>query len=195
MNILTILGSPRKRGNTAAVLRLFEAAAEKSHAVERIDLVDFAVEGCLGCDACQRTPDRPGCRRKDDAAGIFEKILASDLTVYASPVYVWDFTAQMKALMDRHYCLVKWSGDVVTQTLLEGRHAALLCTCGGAAAENADLIQQVFQREMRYLRCAVMGKYVVDLCTTPRALGERAEAAALRMLQDLSKLQEPKGSQ
>ena len=48
MKITTILGSPRKQGNTAAVLNHFEALVTPAHPVERVNLVDYSVKGCRG---------------------------------------------------------------------------------------------------------------------------------------------------
>ena len=50
---------------------------------------------------------------------------------------------------------------------MAGKRTALLVTCGGDAADNADLIQVMFEREIAYLRGVVVGKYVVANCTTP----------------------------
>ncbi len=66
MNIVTILGSPRKQGNTHAVLRWFEELAAPSHRISRIYVVDFNLHGCSGCDACQEILDEPGCVEEDD---------------------------------------------------------------------------------------------------------------------------------
>lgn len=49
--------------------------------------------------ACQKVSDQPGCVQKDDFKEIIEKIIDSEIVVYASPVYVWDFSAQLKALI------------------------------------------------------------------------------------------------
>ncbi len=180
MKILTILGSPRRHGNTAAVLGMFEQQAAAVHQVERINLTDYTVNGCLGCDTCQRRLDEPGCRQHDDALAIFARMEDADLVVYASPVYAWSISAQLKALFDRHYCLVKWNAG--EKALLAGRRAMLLVTCGGSAAENADLVQPMFARQMACMQMEVAGQFVVDNCTTPDALGGRAAAVADEMV-------------
>ena len=181
MNILTILGGPRKRGNTAAVLEQFETLAAAQHSVERINITDWTINGCLGCEACQRVLDEPGCRQHDDGVAILKRILAADLVVYSSPVYAWSISAQLKALFDRHYCLVKWSAG--EKALMEGKRAMLLVTCAGSAEENADLVQPMFERQMACMKTAVVGQFVVDNCTTPAELGERAVATAREMLE------------
>lgn len=184
-NILTILGSPRKRGNTAAVLEQFERLAGQVARITRVNLPDYTIRGCRGCDACRRVLDEPGCIQRDDAPQILDYIRAADLVVYATPVYVWDSTSQMKALFDRHYCMVKWQLGQVVRALLAGKQTALLVTCGGPAEDNADLLQIIFEREMAYLRCQVCGMYVVDNCTTPADLGERAVQTAAQMAREL----------
>ena len=68
MKITTILGSPKKKGNTNAVLEQFEKIMEKDHTINRINIKDKTVNGCLGCGACRKKPDQIGCVQKDDAA-------------------------------------------------------------------------------------------------------------------------------
>jgi multimeric flavodoxin WrbA len=182
MKILTILGSPRKKGNTAIILKEFEALASVKHTVERINITDVEVRGCLGCDHCQKSMDKPGCRQRDDAVAIFERIQAVDVVVYASPVYVWGFTAQLKALLDRHYCLVKWANGEKASVLLQGKPAMLLLTCGGDRPSNADLVQAAFEREIDYLQATNLGTFVAENCTTPRELGQRAHQIANEMI-------------
>jgi multimeric flavodoxin WrbA len=187
MKIITILGSPRKKGNTATVLNLFEElVTAQHHQVERINLIDCNVQGCLGCNHCQDIFDEPGCIQTDDAPGIFQKLFAADAIVYASPVYSWSVTAQMKALLDRHYCLVKWQADTPVQVFLQGKRAALLSTCGGTLEGDADLIQTMFDREMQYLRCEITGHYILPACSTPDQLGPRAMTMAQKLAQDIT---------
>jgi multimeric flavodoxin WrbA len=184
VKITTILGSPRKSGNTATILKAFEALAAKNHEVARINIAEKNVRGCRGCDACQKILDAPGCRQNDGFSDIAARMLESDIIVYASPVYVWDFPAQMKALIDRHYCLVKWT-PAGPKYLMEGRCTALLATCGADAENNADLIQETFRREMEYLHCRIMAKFIVPNCTVPSAFGGRVEEIARKMAVEL----------
>lgn len=181
MKITTILGSPRKRGNTAAVLKQFEDCVPAPHQVERINITDYTVKGCLGCDVCQRKRDEPGCAQKDDAVALLNRLLASDVVVYATPLYCWDFSAQLKALVDRQYCLVKWKVEG-SPSLFAGKRVALLVTCGSGIENNADVIQTIFDREAEYTGCTVLGKFIVPNCTEPAELGDRAEKTAREMV-------------
>lgn len=186
MNILTILGSPRKEGNTARVLDMLEKELHGRHQVERIAITAVKVNGCMGCGACQKVADRPGCVQKDDANAVFERMMAADAVVYSSPLYCWDFSAQMKALIDRHFCLVTGYGTAAHRSLIAKKPAALLVTCGGPVKGNADVIQTVFDRVCNYGQARAVNKTVIPFCTTPDALGEDARAAARKMAGDIN---------
>lgn len=185
MNILTILGSPRKKGNTAAVLDMVEAELSGVHAVSRLAITDVTINGCRGCGACQKKPDRPGCVQKDDAVAVFERMMAADALIYTSPLYCWDFSAQMKALIDRHFCLVSGFGTPGHRSLIDGKPVALLVTCAGPVAGNADVIQTVFERVCNYGKARAVNKTIIPFCTTPDALGEDARAAARKLAGDI----------
>jgi multimeric flavodoxin WrbA len=92
------------------------------HEVDRINIIDREVKGCLGCGTCQNKADEPGCVQKDDAVSIFENMMSADAVVYASPLYCWDFSSQMKALIDRHFCLMTGYGSPGYRSLLDGRY-------------------------------------------------------------------------
>ena len=166
MNILTICGSPKRKGNTATVLSAFEKKAGINHFVEHVDIITRNIKGCIGCDACQKDISSPACIQQDDMDALLQKIIASDLVVYAAPVYVWDFPAQMKAAIDRHYALLKWKGENEI-SLIRNKKTMLLATCGGDAENNADLIRLIFEREMRYLQCQIVGEFILPNCTIP----------------------------
>ncbi len=185
MAILTILGSPRMMGNTAGVLSMVEQELAGRHPVERLAITSKRVHGCLGCGSCQKASDCPGCVQKDDAVAVFERMMAADAVVYSSPLYCWGFSAQMKAFIDRHFCLVTGFGTPAHNSLITGKPVALLVTCAGPVENNADVIQTIFDRVCNYGKSRVVNKTVVPFCTTPDALGEDARAAARKLAGDL----------
>ena len=186
MRIATILGSPRRSGNTARVLSRFEALVVRNHEVDRINITSHEVNGCLGCGKCREARDEPGCVQKDDAVPIFNRMMKSDAIVYASPLYCWDFSAQMKALIDRHFCLVKGYGTPDYKSLLDGKRVALLVTCDGPIEENADVIQVVFDRVSDYGKCKTVGKYIVPSCAAPGVIDSAGVETARRMAADIT---------
>ncbi|UCB50556.1 MAG: flavodoxin family protein [Deltaproteobacteria bacterium] len=186
MKVTTILGSPRKKGNTATVLGWFEQEAKgQGHDIYKINIVESDVKGCLGCRSCEKVTDYPGCVQKDDAMAIFDRMIEADAVVYASPLFCWGFTSQIKALIDRHFCLVKNYSTPEHKSFLEGKATALLVTCTGPVKNNADIIQVLFDRLSRFVKCNVIGKYVVPFCTTPDAMGSEAKEIIKRMTKDI----------
>ncbi|MGD2028643.1 MAG: NAD(P)H-dependent oxidoreductase [Desulfobacterales bacterium] len=79
MKVKTILGSPKKNGNPAKVVGWFEdELTHLGHEINRINIVDREVNGCLGCGTCQKKSDEPGYMQKDDAVSIFENMMFAD---------------------------------------------------------------------------------------------------------------------
>ncbi|MGD9369673.1 MAG: flavodoxin family protein [Desulfobacteraceae bacterium] len=173
MKIITILGSPRKKGNTARVLSMFEEKVQMNHAIERIDIARHKVGGCLGCMQCKEKMDEPGCVQNDDALTIFEKMMRADAIVYASPLYCWSFSSQIKPLIDRHFCLVSGEGSPEHDSLISGKPAALLVTCAGPIEGNCDAIKHIFAGFADYLNLSDRGNFILPFCTTPDEIGDQ----------------------
>jgi hypothetical protein len=91
----------------------------------------------------------------------------------------------MKALIDRHFCLATGHDTPEYKSLVKGKRMALLVTCAGPIENNADLIQQIFDRFNDYLQSDVIGKYIVPFCTTPDSLSSEAIDTAKKMHKDI----------
>ncbi|MFC1764404.1 flavodoxin family protein [Planctomycetota bacterium] len=189
MKILTLQGSPRADGNTATVLKEFENLVQQNHTVERVNIADLQIHGCLGCLGCQSDKNKPGCRQvNDDANAVLEKICAADVVIYATPLYCWSFSAQLKALLDRHLCLVKGIFTNDQTSLIQGKQLALLVTCGGSEEASADIIQELFNRIAHFCQCQILGKYILPFCTGPDALPGRTTSLVQAMVRDIEGL-------
>jgi len=186
MKVVTLLGSPKSNGKTGETLGMFEEnLISKGHEVERIHLTDYTIKGCVGCLACMQKHDELGCALKDDAASIFERMISADAIVYASPIYAFDFTSQIKSLIDRHLCLTIDYGSPIQSSFIEGKRVALLITCGGPAEGNADLAQIIFDRSMiGVLKCNVVGKYIIPLSNEPD-FSDRAKEVTDKLAQEI----------
>jgi multimeric flavodoxin WrbA len=186
MRVVTILGSPRKQGNTNQVLVWVEQAlVEAGHVIVRFDLADYVVHGCSGCGHCQLTKAHmPSCAQDDDANLLLGAIQHSDAFILASPVYCWGLSSQMKAFVDRTYCVTHGAGDEAVN-LFSQRRGALVVTAEGPLEHNADLLIKPFELLMRHHGCVDAGHMIIPHCTTPDALNpaimERAAAFAHRL--------------
>ena len=97
--VLILNGSPRRGGNTEILCQRFaEGARVAGHEVETVRVCDKDIRYCTGCDSCVKTGR---CVFKDDMEGIRESMMAADAIVFASPVYFYTITAQIKTLIDR----------------------------------------------------------------------------------------------
>jgi multimeric flavodoxin WrbA len=180
MKVTSILGSPRKKGNTNRVLGWVEEELGRlDHRVNRIDVVDHNVNGCKGCSTCQTSENRPGCPQKDDAVGILRRLIDSDVVLYASPNYMWGLSSQMKALIDRHCCVVTGFATPSWQSLFDGKRVALVVTCGDAIENNCELMMQAFERFAAYLKSDYLGALVIPYTTTPDAMGDDVRERAM----------------
>ena len=182
MQITTIMGSPRPKGNTATVLKKFEDGLNGRHTLARINITDHEIHGCLGCYQCQAKRHEPGCVQKDDVPELIDKMLQADALVLATPLYGWSFSGQLKLFLDRQFCLTKFGDpDRPPHSLVAGKTMALLVTCGGGVEENADLIQTLFDRFNTAAQTRSAGSYIVPGCTSPDQLPTNAEAIAKEM--------------
>lgn len=180
--VLAIQGSPRRRGNTATVLEHVLAVLRKNGArVKSIDLGLLTLKGCNECFACQKVLDRPGCPIRDDIQDIYGELLKADLIIFATPVFCWGPSAQMKAVFDRCYALFKFSEDPY-RCLLEGKRAALVVTAAGDRTDGADLVGDAYRRFIEYARVRNAGAFLACSLSKPEdtARDKRLAARASR---------------
>ena len=99
MKITVLQGSPNRDGSTAVLIENFmKGAQESGHTVSVIDTAHGNISSCTGCVACGY--EGP-CIQQDDIAQIREEILTSDMIVFATPLYYYGMSAQLKTVIDR----------------------------------------------------------------------------------------------
>ena len=103
MKILAIAGSPRRGGNTDALLEQAIAGAEGAGAaVERVALNQLRVSPCIECNRCFETGR---CVVQDDYQALYDKTLAADGIILAAPIFFMNISGWAKAFIDRFQCL------------------------------------------------------------------------------------------
>ncbi len=128
--VLVISSSFRTKGNSARLAEEFaRGARDGGNDVELISLHDKKIAFCRGCLACQTTNK---CALSDDADAIREKMLRADVVVFATPVYYYGISGQLKTLLDR--CNPLYRSDY------RFRDTYLLFT---AAEEDEDVAKRV----------------------------------------------------
>ncbi len=186
MQITTLLGSAKKKGNTATVLGWVEEELESlGHEVGRIYLNNKSIKGCLGCAKCRETPDEIACVQKDDAIDIMERMISSDVVLFASPIYFWGFSAQIKALIDRGYSLVTNYHKPGHTSLMEGKRIGLLVTGSGSYKQNAEGMFTAIDRIVDFFLARKSGELYVGECSVPSELSEEVKDKALELARSL----------
>lgn len=128
---VTILStSLRGSSNSEALAEAFaRGAREAGHEVELLSLKGKTIGFCRGCLACQATHR---CVIQDDAIELAEKIGQADVVAFATPVYYYEMSGQMKTLLDR--------ANALYGTDYAFRDVYLLAT---AAEEDAEAFEGV----------------------------------------------------
>jgi len=98
--ILAFNGSPRLNGNTSLLLKQFlNGVSENTKYFEEINTTNLNIEYCTGCLRCNLV--KKCTIRNDNWNEISEKIIESDILVFATPIYFHHVTASMKKIIDR----------------------------------------------------------------------------------------------
>lgn len=161
MKITVITGSPHKNGTSAKLAEEFIKGAESvGHEVFRFDGAFKNVHPCVACEKCHKTDD--GCAFKDDMTELNPHLLESDGIVFVSPIYYYDVTAQIKAVIDRFY-----ANDAA---LHNGKKTALLVTMADNSKSTADGAAASFEGTAKYLGWDVVGTVIGVDCADVQLL-------------------------
>lgn len=98
-NIVVISTSLRKDSNSDVLAKeCCRGISDAGNKAEYISLAGKKIGFCIGCLACQKTQK---CVIDDDAREIAERVKNADAIVYATPIYYYEMSGQMKTLLDR----------------------------------------------------------------------------------------------
>lgn len=171
-NILVILGSPRRRGNSATLAQQVIAGAEAAGAhVDVAFLHDMRIGPCSACDACQGE-SATDCILQDDMHILYPLTRRADALVIASPIYWFTMSAQTKLYLDRCYALGGPEGHDLT-----GKRLGIILTYADADPFSSGAVNalRAFQDAAAYLKAEI----VDTIYGSASAAGEIAANTAL----------------
>ena len=97
--VIVISTSLRAGSNSDMLAEKFaEGAKASGNDVEKISLRGKEIKFCVGCLSCQQTG---ACVFNDDVPEIMAKVLNADVVCWATPIYYYEMSGQMKTLIDR----------------------------------------------------------------------------------------------
>jgi multimeric flavodoxin WrbA len=152
--VLVLLGSPRKKGNSALLAQSIAAGAESVGArVETLFIHGMKIAPCSSCYACQK-PNSNGCAINDGMQIVYKKLLASDAWIIASPVYWFTMSAQTKLWMDRAFALLPRA-----ENAFAGKRIAVAMSYGDSDPFKSGCVNalRTFQDAYAYVGASIVG--------------------------------------
>lgn len=160
MKKVTVISTSLRPGSNSEALaeQFAEGAKAAGHQVELITLRNKHIRFCIGCLSCQTTG---ACVFKDDVPAIMESVINADVVCWATPIYYYEMSGQMKTLIDRMNAM--YSKDY------RFRDIYLLTT----AAEEEDTTPARAESGLQgwidcYERCSLKGHLFCGGVTAPR---------------------------
>ena len=150
MKIVVLQGSPRIKGNTAQLAKeVIRPLESKGAEIVWYNLNQLSIKGCQSCYACKK---QPGCVIKDDAQAILENIASADAVIFATPVFMWDMTGQMKLIVDRLFAFM--NADFSSK-LVPGKKFLWVVTQG---QPDANLFRPNFEKSVKVMQMMGFGE-------------------------------------
>ena len=145
--IVILNGSPRKSGNTSALVKAFAEGAESAgHTVAEFFLDKMEIHGCKGCFGGHRDRNCP-CVQKDDMAKIYPAVRDCDVVVLASPLYYWTMSGQLRTALDRLFALEEGGANLLRGN---GKASALLMAAEGRGFGDAVAYYDHLMEHLRW---------------------------------------------
>ena len=100
MKKILIISSSLRAGSNSEILakEVLRGANDAKKSVEFISLKDLNIKFCIGCLSCQKTGK---CAIDDDMNKVINKVKEADVIVFATPVYYYGISGQLKTFLDR----------------------------------------------------------------------------------------------
>jgi multimeric flavodoxin WrbA len=147
--LLALTASPRRRGNSARLLRAFLRGVT-GYTVQRIHLCDYAVAPCRGCGRCQTTHR---CWQKDHAEKLIRYFSQADALVLAAPVFFYGFPGHAKTIIDR--CHPLWQDPQWRRR--PRRPGYFLATCASSRIREFEVIVRETKAFFNTIACTYSG--------------------------------------
>jgi multimeric flavodoxin WrbA len=136
VTVLGIAGGPREGGNSEQLLDAVLAGAEAAGAgVEKVRAADLAMEGCRECGGCDRTGR---CVVEDDMQALYDRLLAAEAVVFATPIFFMGVASQGKRIIDRAQALWVRRHRLKEDPRRPGRKGLFIATAGGSSDKVFD---------------------------------------------------------
>lgn len=180
MKAVILFGSPRKKGNTIQLVRtMTDALKHKGHSVRMVYLNDLNIRPCQGCYTCVTDGS---CKIDDDMKNIGKYILESDLIVYATPIYWFGPSAQLKLVMDRSIAFM----DGNYNSRISEKKAITLLTFADNNTDTCRPAIDMFKKSFDILKLSYVGSIEVPGCTEAGTINEEHKKKTKKLIGSLT---------
>ncbi len=153
--ILGIIGSPRRNGNTdILVTKVLEGAKKEGAAVHSVFLNDLIIKECDGCHLCWKGKF---CPKNDDMCNLYPKISASDVIIFGTPVYWYGPTALMKGFIDRFV----YFNSPENRKQIKGKSCVLVIPFEEETEKTVTPVITFFEKSFSYLEMNLVETMVI----------------------------------
>lgn len=178
MKVLAISCSPRKNGNTVAILE--EALRGAQDAKAEIELYSVSGKNIQPCDGCRSCASSARCHVDDDMQELSDKMIEADGIIFGTPIYFWGMTGQAKTVMDRTIALNQPGRNLTNKV------GGVVAVCGSLGLVDALKDYSYFFVQRRMLPANQVAAYVTgpgELDNMPQCM-----SAARRMGRQIAAL-------
>ena len=147
MKVFAVMGSPRKEENTDILLDSCLHGIREAHPKAEIVKVypqEMNIGFCVACNICT-TPEAECCVIQDSMQQVYKDMSESDVWIFATPMYWWNMSAQLKVFVDRMHGLRKRPANLKT--------AVLVTYAGPDPTEGVDIISRAFSNSFDFMGC------------------------------------------
>lgn len=163
MKITVILGSPKIKSSSSLLAEKFvEGAREAGHDTYIFDSAHEEVKACQACDYC--LTHNSECVQKDAMISLYERLLESEIIVFATPLHYFTFSAQIKVLISRFHAK--------NAQLRGNKGAVLLVTSSKTEGWALEGLERTYEAMLRFLDWEDMGRILAVGCRTLEATEE-----------------------
>lgn len=171
MNVMAIIGSPRKGGNTELLVdRVIEGCRSRGDAhIEKVVIAERNIQYCSGCLSCTFPPPGTGkCVLRDDMDELIEKIRESDAYIFGTPNHMRTVSAPLLNFLARMLPLLRYeieyddAGNMIGATGVSkiADRKAVMVISQGDPFFSSSLVHMVLERNLRDFRLKLVGDVI-----------------------------------
>lgn len=153
--VLIITGSPRANGNSNTLAKAFAKGAEEAGChVAFFDAAKANIGACNACNACYKNDK--ACAFSEDFSALADMMATTDVLVFATPVYWFNCSAQLKCVIDKFYSFC------VAEKVPPIKETFLLATCEDTDPAAFDVLTSNYEKVISYLKWSDGGRILVN---------------------------------